>query len=189
MGPNFSPIIAFNESQVLAMGPLGEDDLHRKDYVQVLRAWVYQPASLTIPVPPTDDTPAAELLLWSPYDAAATDSSPAALRQGPGVCWMLPLPRITSTPFKTGRAFAVAVALISTKDDAEASPDQKKGRVIWWGHPIWVTSLGNSFDRAKGVLDELSADPLTEEDPYKGNPVYFDELTQDLLQYGPPTTP
>ncbi len=181
MGPNFSPIIAFNGDDVMAMGPLGEDDLHRKDFVQVLRAWVYQPASLEATVPATSSTPATSLLLLSPDDAAATDDDPTALRQGPGVCWMLPLTTITSTPFKTGRAFAVAVALISPDEDAQASTGQKKrGHVIWWGHPIWLTSQADAFGPVKNVFDGLEAGAYTDAR-------YFDQLTETLLRFGPAT--
>ena len=177
MGPNFSPIIAFNAGTVMAMGPLGEDDLHRKDLVQELRAWVYQPATIQATMPTTPPTP---LLLLGPDDAAATDAVPSDLRQGPGVCWMLPLTTITSTPFRPGRAFAVAVALISTDDVALQPAAQKRGRVIWWGHPIWLTSDANAFGPVQSVFDQLEAGRYPDAK-------YFDDLTTTLLPFGPVT--
>ena len=45
MGPNFSPVIAFSGNDVIAMGPLGWDESGKPDYVEELRAWIYQPKS------------------------------------------------------------------------------------------------------------------------------------------------
>jgi hypothetical protein len=176
MGPNFSPVIAFKSERVIAMGPLGQDRV-KKDNVEEIRAWIYQPVTLTVPVPATGTTAATELLLWSPDDAAATDTetgdpSTSDLFQAPGVCWMLPLKTITASPFQPGRAFAVAVALISDGSGAARDAGHKRGRVIWWGHPIWLSSNADAFALAEKLLVD---------DQYKANPgQYFDQLTQDL---------
>jgi hypothetical protein len=176
MGPNFSPVIAFDGGRVIAMGPLGQDKV-KKDYVEEIRVWIYQPVTLKVPVPAVGTTAATELNLWSPDDAAATDTetadpSTSELFQAPGVCWMLPVKRITASPFQPGRAFAVAVALISDGSDPARDASHKRGRVIWWGHPIW---LSDNKD-AVGLAENLLVD-----EQYKANPgQYFDKLTEDL---------
>jgi hypothetical protein len=176
MGPNFSPVIAFNAGRVIAMGPLGQDKV-KKDYVEEIRAWIYQPVTLKVPVPATGTTAATELSLWSPDDAAATDTETAELStsqlfQAPGVCWMLPLNTITASPFQPGRAFAVAVALISDGSEPPRDATHKRGRVIWWGHPVWLSDNAAAF----GVAEKL----LTDQE-YKDRPdQYFNTLTQTL---------
>jgi len=176
MGPNFSPVIAFKAEKVLAMGPLGQDKV-KKDYVEEIRAWIYQPVTLKVPVPATGTTVATELNLWSPDDAAATDAetgdpSTSELFQAPGVCWMLPVKTITASPFQPGRAFAVAVALISDGSEPARGAGQKRGRVIWWGHPVWLSANDAAFTLAEKLLTD---------DQYKANPAqYFAELTEDL---------
>jgi hypothetical protein len=180
MGPNFSPVIAFNADTVIAMGPLGEDDDHRADFVQQLDAWIYQPVSLKLTTPATDSTPATSLSVLSPDDAAATDDDPSALVQGPGVCWMLPLKTISQTPLRSGRAFAVAVALISSgADSAPPSGAKKRGRAIWWGHPIWLTD----DDRAWRPTQERFTG-LGTAGTYENDPGYFDTLTDILEPFG-----
>jgi len=177
MGPNFSPVIAFNAEKVIAMGPLGQDKNGKKDNVEEIRVWVYQPVTLTVPVPATPTTGAADLYLWSPDDAAATDTEtgdPASsdLFQAPGVCWMLPVTTITTSPFQPGRAFAVAVALISDGTGEARKVGDKRGRVIWWGHPIWLSSNKEAFDLAASLHGD---------DAYKAKPnVYFEQLTEKL---------
>jgi len=173
-------VIAFNDDTVLAMGPLGEDDDHRADFVQQLDAWIYQPYSLKLTAPATETAPATSLSVLSPDDAAATDDDPSALRQGPGVCWMLPLKTITQTPLRSGRAFAVAVALISSGADSEPpSGEKKRGRAIWWGHPIWLT---NDNDAWRATHDRFTG--LGTAGTYDNNPKYFDELTEILEPFG-----
>src|SRR4051794_4446229 len=110
MGPNFSPVIAFHDGKVIAMGPLGWDQKGYPDFVEELRVWIYQPS---LPTEPT----VGELVV--PEDAAASDRQDSgvprmALQHEPGVCWMLPLQKITTADF-TGdrRAFAVAIAQFS----------------------------------------------------------------------------
>jgi hypothetical protein len=182
MGPNFSPVIAFNGDQVIAMGPLGEDDDHRKDFVQQLDAWIYQPYSLKLSTSSTESIPATSISVLSPDDAAATDDDPSALRQGPGVCWMLPLKTISQTDFRNGRAFAVAVALISSGKDSEASPgERKRGRAIWWGHPIWLTNDAGAWTGVENVFKGLGSAGPYEKDP---DPSYFDVLTESLAKFG-----
>ena len=62
-----------------------------------------------------------------------TDTGGAELfRQAAGERWLLPLKKITAESFHPGRAFAVAVALM-TEDGAptvEREMGQKKGRVV-----------------------------------------------------------
>lgn len=81
-----------------------------------------------------------ELCAWvfqekNPGDAAATEmttTSPEAVFSGLPPKWSLRLDKLDgSARLRPGPAFAVAVALM------------KKGRnkdVVWWGHPITLTS-------------------------------------------------
>jgi len=176
MGPNFSPVLAFTGKDVIAMGPLGQDDLLKPDYVEDVRAWVYQSSSVQADVPITD--PPTKLMIWNPDDAAAADEGfdPNAVRQNPGVCWMRRLPKITSTPFKAGRAFAVAIALIKNSGDTMTSPRSSlRGRVVWWGHPVWITNDSGSVGRVENVFDLLGEDDKSGIDP-----AYFVKLTSAL---------
>jgi hypothetical protein len=175
MGPNFSPVLAFTGTEVIAMGPLGQDDFGKPDFVEDVRAWVYQSSSVQANVP---SDPPTNLLVWSPDDAAAADDGldPDLVRQNPGVCWMRRLPTITSTTFKTGRAFAVAIALIRNGGNPVSSPlSQLRGRVVWWGHPVWITSDPNAVDRVEQIFDLLEQDDKSAIDPD-----YFVKLTSDL---------
>lgn len=152
MGPNFSPVIAYNDDQVFAMGPLGSDDLGTPDYVEELRAWIYQPKSFNVNVPGS----AQPTALWSPNDAAADSIDQSALRQSPGACWMLPLTPMTAAPFSKGRAFAVAIALISNgPSSGQHQRGSKLGRVIWWGHPIRLIGTTNANTAVKDIYDGL----------------------------------
>jgi hypothetical protein len=144
MGPNFSPVIAFYGNQVYAMGPLGWDDDGNPDYVEELRAWIYQPLEYS-------------------EDAAAADTSTAegtqSLAQEPGKCWLLPLTRLTQANFERNRrAFAVAVAHFSNDESPPESPrgaGLKKGRTMWWGHPV---ELQESLE-AMNVAETYKANP------------------------------
>ena len=146
MGPNFSPVIAFYGDRVIAMGPLGWDDHGNPDYVEELRAWIYQEGG-------------------AGADAAATEFAAAGaseLLQGPGVCWMLPLRKITPTDFQADRrAFAVAIAQISNDAVPPAGPrdiGDKIGRTIWWGHPVELQESAQAIDLANDA-QEYAADP------------------------------
>lgn len=175
MGPNFSPVIAFNGDKAIAMGPLGEDDSHRADFVTEVRAWIYQPYVTNV----STSNPNTNFLLWSPDDAAAAEIPTSDFRQGPGICWMRQLQNLTNTPFRTGRAFAVAVALISNVDDVQVSTGpNKRGRVTWWGHPIWLTNDASAWTKVTAVFDGLQ-DPK-----YAADPQYFEDLVTQLQPLG-----
>src|SRR4051794_20718245 len=141
MGPNFSPVIGFYGNQVIAMGPLGWDDQGNPDYVEELRAWIYQESD------PGTDSAATE---------SATGGTPL-LQQHAGVCWMLPLTRITPTNFEADRrAFAVAIAQISNDPVAPTDPraiGHKKGRTIWWGHPVELQENQQALTLAQSYAD------------------------------------
>jgi len=174
MGPNFSPVLAFTGKDVIAMGPLGQDDFLKPDYVEDVRAWVYQSSSVTADVPVV---PPTKLMIWNPDDAAAADDGfdPDAVRQNPGVCWMRRLPKITSTPFKAGRAFAVAIALIKNSGTEPSPGSQLRGRVVWWGHPVWITGEPDSVNRVEEIFGILG-----KEDKSGIDPDYFVNLTSGL---------
>jgi len=137
MGPNFSPVIAFYGDKVLAMGPLGWDDDDNLDYVEELRAWIYQPLEYS------EDAAAADM---------PTADGTRSLVQEPGKCWLLPLTRITQANFERNRrAFAVAVAQFSNDETPPTEPrgaGLKKGRTIWWGHPVEIQENSQAFDLA-----------------------------------------
>ena len=186
MGPNFSPVIAFSGDQLIAMGPLGSDDLRRPDYVEELRAWIYQPVSFNVNVELPGETD-ARTTLWSPNDAAADSSDESALRQNAGVCWMLPLTRISAASFNPGRAFAVAIALISNgAPSGERKRSDKLGRVIWWGHPIRLIGTSEANKVVNGVFKDLE-DGIYEDD---NNTEYFLQLERRLqdMAENPDTT-
>jgi len=143
MGPQFSPLLAYHGITVVAMGPLGEDDTKMPDYVEQIHAWIYQEVDIAA-------------------DAVAIPTGPAdaEVLQRAGNCWMVPLDSISSAqPFKTGRAFAVAIAMFSNDKSRQRFnpiPD-KAGHVIWWGHPV---QLLESKDAVEMALD----------DEYRNNP-------------------
>ena len=134
MGPQFSQLLAFDGNTVIAMGPLGEADTKVPDYVEQIHAWIYQEVDLTA-------------------DAVAIPTGPvdAEVLQRAGDCWMLPLESISSAQgFKTGRAFAVAIAMFSNvanRHDFHPIPD-KKGHVIWWAHPVQLLNSPDAVEMA-----------------------------------------
>jgi len=154
MGPQFSQLLAYHGNTVIAMGPLGQNDTQVFDYVEEIHAWIYQEATLT------------EHAAAMPLTSAGTP-----ILQQAGKCWMVELKAITATPaFKTGRAFAVAIALFS--NDATSRTTRaigaKKGRVVWWGHPVQL------LDSPDAVQDATGGE-------YEDNPgAGFDEITSTL---------
>ncbi len=145
MGPQFSQLLAYHGNDVIAMGPLGQDDTPPVgDYVEQMEAWIFQEASLAA-------------------DAVAIPTMPVdtEVLQRAGVCWMLPLEAITDTQaFREGRAFAVAIAMFSndtSRRQFNAIP-HKQGHVIWWGHPIQLLDSEAAVEMAKG---EYKDDPAT----------------------------
>jgi hypothetical protein len=173
MGPQFSQILAYHGNTVIAMGPLGQDDppTSTLDYVEEIHAWIYQEESVT--------SHAVAMPLMPGGTPLPLTGMPVL--QEPGVCWMLPLTTIseaTTPEFHPGRAFAVAIAMFSNDPNSPQQPrdiGQKKGHVIWWGHPVQL------LESEQAVL--LATGPA-----YKGNPAEaFEEITT-LLQ-GPSVRP
>jgi hypothetical protein len=160
-GPNFDPVLAYssNGMTVIGMGPLGQDRLARgaplvSDHLLQLRAWIFQRAD-------------------NGTDAVATGDGSAAvpgLREAPGVCWLLPLTKVTNTGFVDGRGFAVAIALVQNGQAGATD-----GRVIWWGQPVEL----RENDPAVG----LAMSPL-----YAGNPAAGFIGIKLLLGSADPTT-
>lgn len=146
MGPQFSQLLAYHGDTVIAMGPLGEDGIPLVgDYVEQMHAWIYQ-----------------EVDLKADAVAIPTIAVDTPVLQQAGICWMLPLKSISATqPFKTGRGFAVAIAMFSndaSRQKFNAIPG-KAGHVIWWGHPVQLLDSEDAVDIAMG--DEYKKNPAT----------------------------
>ena len=133
MGPRFDDFVPFFKGpgvddkgnpttidHVVAVGPL-----HEGDHVEELCAWIYQPGETER----TKDTAATEMT--TNFDAGGGN---AVFRQAAGSRWLLPLKRLDEggAEFRPGRAFAVAVALVTDQSDAT----HPGPRVVWWGQPI-----------------------------------------------------
>jgi hypothetical protein len=124
---------------VVAIGPE-----HPKEKINEICVWVYQS------------------LPDGAGDAAATEMTTHTEQgHGPhflqvdGGRWLLPLKRISTAPFRNGRAFAVAIALIAEREG-------EKEHVVWWSQPV---ELQENKDRA-GVAVEavhIAAERVTEE--------------------------
>jgi hypothetical protein len=70
--------------------------------------------------------------------------------------------------------------LISSGKDSEAPPGEKKrGRAIWWGHPIWLTNDAGAWGGVEDVYKGLGPAAT-----YENDLSYFDNLTQGLAQFG-----
>jgi hypothetical protein len=144
MGPRFDDLIAYDGDNLIAIGPL-----RAGDNIEEICAWVFQPNDER-----TEDSAATEM---------TTDTGGAELfRQAAGERWLLPLKKITAEPFHPGRAFAVAVALM-TEDGAptvEREMGQKKGRVVWWGQPVAIFPDAQRVATALALPAGVLADPL-----------------------------
>jgi len=112
MPARFDDSIPYFGDKVIAIGPL-----HKGETVKEVCAWVYQPTADL-----ASDAAATEM--------TTTTKGKAGFQTDPGKRWLLRLERISAAPFRDGKAFAVAVALV---EDLTAPINQ---RVMWWGQPV-----------------------------------------------------
>jgi 4-alpha-glucanotransferase len=142
---------------VVAIGPV-----HPREKIKEICVWVYQPRE-----DGKGDAAATEMTTHT-----EADHGPHFL-QIEGQRWLLPLKKISTAPFRSGRAFAVALALIAEREGEE------KERVEWWGQPVElqaakelttvaVNAVRAAAERINQVPEQELAETLGEDGPFAG---------------------
>ncbi len=135
MPARFDDVIPYSGEKAIAIGPL-----HTGDTINEICAWVYQSTADR-----ANDAAATEM--------TTTDSGLAEFQQIAGNRWLLRLKKISTASFRDGRAFAVAVALMT---DSEG-----KQRVTWWGQPVDLVE-NDAAARAAEAPGALETSPLNQ---------------------------
>ena len=158
MPVNFDDAIPFFDDSVAAIGPE-----HPKEKIQEICVWIFQPLP-----DGKGDVAATEMTtthgVGQPPHFVRVDGAGSK----PGR-WLLPLKKISdpALPFKEGRAFAIAIALVE-----EDVAGVKKQRVSWWSQEVELQSNEARVKSAdKAAEDAASSDPRADTVLRTGGPL------------------